>query len=109
MNSNGASVMWSRNLKVVPGKTYQFQVYYYNTNPSGSACSLSLRTDFAAIRYSSLRYGANEWLTKDFTFTAPKSWSLLIVEFRCNTNGGRYAASGKTDVWLDDWTLKRLD
>ncbi|KAJ4371927.1 hypothetical protein N0V86_008481 [Didymella sp. IMI 355093] len=106
-NENGLSIDFKRSMKVIPGRTYQIQAYYYATNPSTSACNLLVGADITYNQDSGfVGYPANAWLAKSLTFKATKSWYTLRFVFTCNVSEDK---SGKTDVWFDDWTFKRLD
>ncbi|KAM7223159.1 WSC domain containing protein, partial [Rhypophila decipiens] len=105
LNVNGGGNSITYNMFVIPGRQYQFNLYYRHTNPS-SATSLylyvypdTIQTDFTTSQLNNAP--ANVWGTRTVTFTAAVSWVQLVI----NVGGN---VGSPNDVYIDDITFKRL-
>ncbi|KAM7206912.1 WSC domain containing protein [Rhypophila sp. PSN 637] len=105
LNVNGGGNSITYNMFIIPGRQYEFNLYYRHTNPA-AATSLYLyvypdilQTDFSTAQLHDAP--ANVWGTRTITFTAVASWAQLVVNVGGNTGQ-------PNDVYIDDITLKRL-
>lgn len=108
-NNNGASIVWSRVIKVIPGKNYQFQAYFQQSNQI-TGCGISLSIGQGSQTSVAMRnFAPNQWSPVSLTFKSGRSVERLQVQWYCNVYGDVGSADGKNNIWFDDWTLTRLD
>ncbi|KAM7216043.1 hypothetical protein V8F06_008516 [Rhypophila decipiens] len=94
-----------RNIPVVPGRTYEFKVWFQHTI-SAQTNGIYLYAYPGNVRLNEVlgpNRPVNEWREARVVFTATTSWAQLVFNFGGNVGGG------VCDLYLDDVTFKRLD
>lgn len=105
LNTSGGGVDLKRNIPVIPGRTYEFKVWFQHTI-SAQTNGMYLYVYPVGPTLNEVlgpNKPVNQWRSASVVFTAKTSWVQLVYNFGGNVGGG------VCDLYLDDVTFKRLD
>ncbi|KAL0939799.1 uncharacterized protein CTRU02_206409 [Colletotrichum truncatum] len=102
-------MVFNRQLKIIPGKTYRFEAYGWSTNPK-AANGLHLYVlpnEDSTTNDESMFFTVNQWEKRSLTFKATSSFTKIMLGLNGNATGT--IAEGTNQLYIDDVTLIQLD
>ncbi|KAG7291999.1 hypothetical protein NEMBOFW57_002029 [Staphylotrichum longicolle] len=108
-NTSGFEVFVERTMAVVPGKQYQFKARYLTEKPVGNLYiqANEFGTDLAGAQLDKVT--PNVWNEREVTFTANTNLVYFAMKIAQIVKGTAGSAEGMNTIWLDGFTLKRLN
>ncbi|KAL0932353.1 uncharacterized protein CTRU02_213306 [Colletotrichum truncatum] len=112
-NMNSATMDFRRIQKVVPGRTYQLQVYYWHTSTTANFF-LNIyfypnKVQTAALSQNMKNTAVNQWNVATVTFTPTSSWVMIYMMLG---SGLQYPAgnpAGTELAYIDDVSFTQIN
>ncbi|KAK0639901.1 hypothetical protein B0T16DRAFT_463531 [Cercophora newfieldiana] len=102
-NDNGFNSQLWQTVFLEPGAQYTASFWWLHENPN-AWCGATILLNIPSVRNQS----PGVWREVKLTFTAPASYSKLIINYYCNVGQVRYVEAYRNDIYFDDITVVKV-